>query len=88
MVLHGNALYCTVLHGTTWYHMVFHGIAWYCMVLHGIAWYYTVLNGIAPIRYTCSQQISRVIALDIAVGVILRCWGNSSILCQQNSDAL
>ena len=25
---------------------------------------------------------------DIYIRVILRCWGNSSILCQQNSDAL
>ena len=40
----------------------------FCMVLHGIAWYYMILNGNAPIyRYTCSQQMSPVIAFDIAV---------------------
>ena len=24
----------------------------------------------------------------VLIGVILRCWGNSSMVCQQNSDAL
>ena len=50
-MMHGIALYCIVLHG----------IAWYCMVLHGIA------CPVVPIRYTCSQQMSPVIAFDIAV---------------------
>ena len=57
MVLHGIALYCIVLHGIAWFCMVLHGIAWYWL-LHSIAWY---------VRYTCSKQMSPIIAFDIAV---------------------
>ena len=39
--------------------MVLHGIAWYCMVALSC----TILH----LRYTCSQQMSPVIAFDIAV---------------------
>ena len=37
------------------------------LMMHGIAWHCMVVRGIAPIRYTCSQQMSPVIAFDIAV---------------------
>ena len=53
--------------------MVLHGIAWYCMVLHYLALSCTTLQYLAlictilHIRYTCSQQMSSVIAFDIAV---------------------
>ena len=71
IVLHGIAWYCMILYGFAWYGMVLHGIAWLCMVLHGIAWYCTILHYLAVMscctRYTCSQQMSPVIAFDKAV---------------------
>ena len=73
MVLCGIAWYCMVLHCFAWYCMELHGIAWYCMELHGIAWYCMVLHYLAlsctilHIWHTGSQQMSPVIAFDIAV---------------------
>ena len=60
-----------VLHGIAWYCIVLHGNAWYCMVLHALS--RTILHYLAlsctilHIKYTCSQQMSPVIAFDIAV---------------------
>ena len=79
-----------MLHGIAWYCMVLHGIAWQCMVLHYLASSCTILHYLAlsctilHIRYTCSQQMSPVIAfvkhysLYIAVvaqKVKVQCWG-------------
>ena len=77
------AIYCPQGSGTLRQQLLMmHGIAWYCMVLQNIAWYYMVLHGIARygtvlhlalsctilhIRYTCNQQMSPVIAFDLAV---------------------
>ena len=69
LMMHGIAWYCMVLHGIAWCCMVLHGVAWCCMVLHGIAWYCMVALSctILHLRYTCSQQMSPVVAFDIAV---------------------
>merc|ERR1719195_1741668 len=53
MVLHGIALSCTILHY----------LALYCTILPYLALSCTILH----IRYTCSQQMSPVIAFDIAL---------------------
>ena len=40
-------------------------------------------------KFENRKQYIPFYSLDkICIGLILRCWGNSSILCQQNSDAL
>ena len=74
-----DAWYCMVLHGIAWYCMVLLGIALSCIVLHYNALYcnilhyleqsFTILHSLARvyIGYTCSQQMSPVIAFDIAV---------------------
>ena len=79
IILHGIAWYCMVLHGIAWYCMVLLGIALSCIVLHYNALYcnilhyleqsFTILHSLARvyIGYTCSQQMSPVIAFDIAV---------------------
>ena len=78
-VSHYIAWYCMVLHGIAWYCMVLLGIALSCIVLHYNALYcnilhyleqsFTILHSLARvyIGYTCSQQMSPVIAFDIAV---------------------
>ena len=69
-ILHCIARYCMVLHGIAWYCMVLHGIAWYCMVLQfscTFLHYLTLFCTILHIRYACSQQMSPVIAFDVAV---------------------
>ena len=43
------------------------------------------LSRLLPSRH---NQVLTTICVRSCIWVILRCWGNSSILCQQNSDAL
>jgi len=83
MVLHGIAWYCTVLHCRALSCAVLHYLALSCSILHYLALSCTVLHCLAlsctvlhclalsctilHIRYTCSQQITLVIAFDIAL---------------------
>ena len=47
--------------------------------------YMVMSDDVASVKGRRSQGSQKVV---ISVWLILRCWGNSSILCQQNSDAL
>ena len=70
MVLHCIALNCIVLHGIALYCIVLHGNA--CLALSRTILYYLALScTILHIRFTCSQQMSPVIAFDIAVVVVM-----------------
>ena len=82
MVLHGvEWCYCMVLQGIACYSMVLvsctilHYLALSCNILNHLALSCTILNHFAlsctilHIRYICSQQMSPVIAFDIAVMV-------------------
>ena len=46
------------------------------------------LKGMKAFIYWSLELESVLTAAKPCLWVILRCWGNSSILCQQNSDAL
>ena len=54
----------------------------YCtrlVMVSGELWRWLVMN---------KMTIARWAKKSFIIWLILRCWGNSSILCQQNSDAL
>ena len=72
-ILRYLALSCTILHYIALSRTILHYLALSCTILHYLALSCTILH----IRYRCSQQMSRVIALDIAVvaqKVKVRCY--------------
>ena len=72
-VLHCLALYCTILHYLVLSCTIFHYLALSCTTLHYLALSCTILQ-CCPVRYTCSQQMSPVIAFDIVAQ-------NMKVLC-------
>ena len=78
MVLHYLTLSCTILHSLALSCTLLHYLALSCTILHYLALFCTILHYLAlsctillypahKVYLTCSQQMSRVIALDIAV---------------------
>ena len=73
-------LSCTIMHHLTLSCTILHYLALSCTILHYHALSCTILQWcpVVPIRYTCSQQMSPVIAFDIAVvpqKVKVQYWG-------------
>ena len=71
LALHGVAWYCLVLHGIAF--TILHYLALSCTILLYLALSCTILlylslsRTVLHIRYTCRQQMSPVIAFDIAI---------------------
>ena len=79
-MLHHLAPSCTILHHPAPYFIILHRLAPSCTLLHYLALSCTILQWcpIVPIWYTCRQQMSPVIAFDIAVvaqKVKVQYWG-------------
>ena len=67
MVLHGIALSCTISHYLALSRTILYYIALSWTILNYLALSCTILHHpVVPIRYTCSQHMSPVIAFDIA----------------------
>ena len=63
-ILHYLALSCTIMHYLALSCTILHYLALSCTILHYLALSCTILQWcpVVPIRYTCSQQMSPVIA--------------------------
>ena len=79
MVLHGIALSCTISHYLALSRTILYYIALSWTILNYLALSCTILHHpVVPIRYTCSQHMSPVIAFDIAAvahKVRVQYWG-------------
>ena len=67
-ISHYLALSCTILHYLALSCTILHYLALSCTILHYLSLSCNILQWcpVVPIRYTCSQQMSQVIAFDIA----------------------